>query len=474
MPGTRERQRRNRGEERARRQRQAGAGECAGEHCKDESEHRGSADGRRGDMRDARAGGRSRALAARRRGLQIGHLDGLERGLVGRAQRMSEHALRELLAAGRLALRAGALDRQLIALALVPRACQRGLADDRRVLHERALALAELRRSPRRLELGPGVGELSPALLELAAQAFEPLCGLRADAHGERLGDELLGLVAQALELLPGAQSRRVAIVQVAASFELRLAAPGARQLAAHARELGGRLVVGLGPRQRLAPRGAQLREPRRQLRRARLAASIGAPERVCAARELLGRDRRRAQEGRRGSAQQPLLDLAPGARVEPAQLVGIERVERKVGAALEPGDLGQRPVGELLLGLATPGAARRPRAQVALDAHARAVGQGEFELAVGVAVERGGRVVLARGGREAVEHRGHERAQARLARLVRAVDDDQIVLGEPFELELGERAERADADAVDLHGAASARSDSASVSSSSLSKPAR
>ena len=350
-------------------------------------------------MRHPRAGCRSRALTARRRGLQIGHLDGLERGLVGRAQRMAEDALRELLAPGSLTLGTGALDRQLISLALVPGACQRGFADDRRMLHECALALAELRRSPRRLELGPGVGELPPALLELPAQAFQPLCGLRADAHGERLGDELLGLVAQALELLPGAESRRVAIVQVAASLEQGFAPPGARQLAADARELGSRLVVGLGPRQRLAPRGAQLDEPRRQLCRARLAASIGAPERVRAARELLGRDSRRTQEGRGGSAQQPLLDLAPGGCVEPAQLVGIERVQRKVGATLEPGDLGQGPVGELFLGLPTPGAPRRPRPQVALDAHPRAVGQGELELAVGMAVERGGRVVLARGG---------------------------------------------------------------------------
>ena len=115
----------------------------------------------------------------------------------------------------------------------------------------------------------------------------------------ERFRDELLGLGAQALELLPGAQGRRVAVVQVAASLELRLAAPGARQFAAHARELGGRLVVRLCARQRLASRRAQLGELRRQLCRARLAAAIGAPERVRAARELLGRDRRRSQEGR-------------------------------------------------------------------------------------------------------------------------------------------------------------------------------
>ncbi len=70
------------------------------------------------------------------------------------------------------------------------------------------------------------------------------------------------------------------------------------------------------------------------------------------------------------------------------------------------------------------------------------------------VPVERRGRMILARRGREAVEHRGDERAQARLAGLVRAVDHDEVVVGETLELELGERAVGADADAVDLHGA--------------------
>ena len=108
------------------------------------------------------------------------------------------------------------------------------------------------------------------------------------------------------------------------------------------------------------------------------------------------------------------------------------------------------------------------------LHAHALATGQHELELAVGVAV--GGRrgMVLARGGREAVQHRGDERPQARLAGLVRAVDDEHVLLGEALQLELGERPVGADADAVDPHGAASVSSASASVSSISPSSPAR
>ena len=97
-----------------------------------------------------------------------------------------------------------------------------------------------------------------------------------------------------------------------------------------------------------------------------------------------------------------------------------------------------------------------------------RAAGQDELELAVRVPVERRGRMILARRRREAVEHRRDERAQARFAGLVRAVDHDEVVVGETLELELGERAVGADADAVDLHGATSASSASATVSSSS------
>ncbi len=47
-------------------------------------------------------------------------------------------------------------------------------------------------------------------------------------------------------------------------------------------------------------------------------------------------------------------------------------------------------------------------------------------------------------------------------------------MLREAFQLELGERSEGADAQTVDPHGAASARSVSASVSSISPSRPAR
>ena len=386
---------------------------------------------------------------------------------------MPEHALSEIVAASGLGLRARALDRQLIPVALVARSRQGSLADRRCVLDQRTLALAEPGRQLRRLELGADAGQLAPALVELAAQRLDALAGLRPDARRERLGHELLGLAAQALELLPGAQRGRVAIVQVAAPVEPRLLAAGARQLVAHARQLGRRLVVGLRARERIATGLAQGGQAGGQLRRARLAAPIGAPERVGSGREVLRGERRRPQEGGRGTAQQALLDLAPGRGVQPAQLVGVEGVEREIGAALEPGDLGERAVGELLLRLAAPGAARGPRAQMALDAHAPASGQHELELAVGVAVDGRRGVVLARGGREAVQHRGDERPQARLAGLVRAVDDEQVVLGEAVQLELGERPVGADANAVDPHGAASASSASASVSSISPSRPA-
>ena len=110
----------------------------------------------------------------------------------------------------------------------------------------------------------------------------------------------------------------------------------------------------------------------------------------------------------------------------------------------------------------------------MAFDADVIAVGQRQLELTVGVPVERCRRVILARGGREAVEHRGDEGAQARLAGLVGAVHDDEIALGQARQLELGERAVGADADAIDPHVAASLRSASASVSSSSASSSAR
>ena len=446
----------------------------AGEPGEHDEERCCAADRGRGDMRDPRAGGGHGALAASCGRLQVGDLHRLERRLVGLAQRMAEDARRELVTAARLAFGAGALDGQLSPLALVASACQCRLADRRCVLDQHLLALAQLRGQLCRLELGAEVAELARALVELAAQRLDALTGLCSDARCECFRDELLGLGPQALELLPGAQRRRVAVVQVAAPVEPGLVAPGQRQLLAYASQLPGRLVVRLRARQRLPPRLAQRRQPGRELCGAGLAAAIAAPERVRGGREVSRGERRRPQERGRGSAQQPLLDLSPGGGVQPAQLVGVERVQREVRAALQPRHFGERAVGEILLRVAPPRARRGPCAQMALDAHAAAVGQLELELSVGVAIGGRRRMVLARSRGEAVEHRGDERAQARLARLVGAVDDEQVVLGEARELEFGQRPVGADAQTVDPHGAASARSASARVSSISSSRPAR
>ena len=145
---------------------------------------------------------------------------------------MAEDALGEVVAARGLALGARALDPELVALALVAGAGERGLADRRRMLEQGALALAERRRGARGRELGVQVGELAPSLVELTAQPVEPVPGLGSDARRESLGHEPVGLGAQALDLLPRAQGGRVAIVQVAAAVQLRLAAAGERELA--------------------------------------------------------------------------------------------------------------------------------------------------------------------------------------------------------------------------------------------------
>ena len=70
------------------------------------------------------------------RSLQVGDLHGLERSRVGLAERTPEHALREIVAPAGVALGARALDDQLVAVSLVSRARQGGLADHGRVLDQ--------------------------------------------------------------------------------------------------------------------------------------------------------------------------------------------------------------------------------------------------------------------------------------------------------------------------------------------------
>ena len=187
--------------------------------------------------------------------------------------------------------------------------------------------------------------------------------------------------------------------MQVAASVERSLLAASACQLRAHARQLRGRLGMRLR-RGECVPAGlAQGAQACRELGRARLASAIGAPECVRGGHEILRGHRCGPEECRRGAAQQALLDLPPGRSVQPAQLVGVERMQRQVRTALQPRDLRERAVCKLLLRVASPGAARGPRPQMALDAHALAAGQHELELPMGVAVGGRRRMVLARRG---------------------------------------------------------------------------
>ena len=264
------------------------------EHGEQAAEHRRGGDGCPRDVGNARAGGRHRTLAARGSRLQVGDLHRLERRAVGLTEGMPEHPQGEIVAASGLRLRARPLHSELIPVALVARSRQGSLSDRSCVLDQRTFALAEPGRQLRRLELGADAGQLAPALVELVAERLDTLAWLRPHARRECLGHELLGLAAEALELLPGTQRRRVAIVQVAAPVELRLLVARARQLVAHPHQLGRRLVVCMRARKRIATGLAQGGQAGGQLCRARLAAPIGTPQRVGSDREVLCGERRR------------------------------------------------------------------------------------------------------------------------------------------------------------------------------------
>ena len=182
-------QRREACEQRSGQQRHTGARECECERREDAAEQRRRAHGDQRDVRDRRARRGRRAFAAGGGRLQVGELHCLERRGVGLAQGVTEHARREVVAADRLALGARALDAELIALALVARSRQRGLANRRRMLDQQPLALAEVRGLARRLDLAAQLRELARALVGVTAQRLQPLARLVSDARRQSVRD---------------------------------------------------------------------------------------------------------------------------------------------------------------------------------------------------------------------------------------------------------------------------------------------